>query len=148
MIRFTLKCAKGHQFDSWFASSSAFETLRARGQLSCAHCGSAEVSKSLMAPSLSHGATTQHGTAAQEPERPLSEPTTPEEAAIDKLRAEVEANSENVGLRFAEEARAIHDGDSPARAIHGEARPNEARKLLEDGVPVLPLPFKPRNRTN
>ena len=68
--------------------------------------------------------------------------------AISKLRDHVEKNSEYVGSQFANEARAIHEGDSPNRAIYGEARPDEARKLAEDGIPALPLPFLPRQKTN
>ncbi|RJL00495.1 DUF1178 family protein, partial [Paracoccus aestuarii] len=70
------------------------------------------------------------------------------EAALEALRRKVEESSDYVGLSFAEEARAMHDGTKPARAIHGEARPEEARRLIEDGVPVAPLPFLPRRRAN
>ena len=70
------------------------------------------------------------------------------EQALAELRRQVEENSDYVGLNFAKEARAMHDGDAPARAIHGEAKPDEARKMLEDGLPVMPLPFVPRRKTN
>ncbi|WP_131573566.1 DUF1178 family protein, partial [Paracoccus nototheniae] len=79
---------------------------------------------------------------------PLSSPRNPAEAALEALRRKIEASSDYVGLSFAAEARAMHDGDRPARAIHGEARPEEARRLIEDGVPIAPLPFLPRKRTN
>ncbi len=85
--------------------------------------------------------------ASVDTDKPLSTPT-PEQEAIDRLRQEVEANSEDVGLRFATEARAMHEGDVPARQIHGQAKPDEARKLIEDGVPVLPLPFGPKQKAN
>lgn len=142
MISFTLKCAQDHQFESWFASSKAFDSLLAAGQVTCPVCGDHDISKSLMAPRVS---TTEEDAP---PPPSLSAPATKEEAALNKLRAEIEANSENVGLRFADEARAMHQGDIPERAIHGEARADQARKLLEDGVPVMPLPFTPKNRTN
>ncbi|MEH7829730.1 DUF1178 family protein [Gemmobacter denitrificans] len=135
MIRFSLHCAEGHDFDSWFASGAAFDDLQRRGLVSCAVCGSAKVEKALMAPAVS--AT-----------RPLAEPQSQIEQAMAALRAEIEANSEYVGMNFAAEARAIHDGEAPTRAIYGEARPDEARKLLEDGVPVAPLPFLPARKTN
>ena len=72
----------------------------------------------------------------------------PVEAALHALRQQVEANSDYVGLKFADEARAMHEGRVPGRAIHGEAKPEEARKLIEDGIPVAPLPFRTRERAN
>lgn len=136
MIRFTLKCDQDHSFDSWFQSGEAFEKLRAAGMVACAQCGSAKVAKSLMAPAV-----------RTETARPLAAKSE-QETAIEKLRQEVEANSDYVGVRFAEEARKMHDGDAPARSIYGEAKPEEAIKLLEDGVPVVPLPFATRKQTN
>ncbi len=139
MIRYALRCAAGHDFDSWFATAAAFDDLKARGLLACAVCGGTSVDKALMAP----------GVAVQDPPAPdLRQATTPMEDAIARLRAEVERTSEYVGVNFATEARRIHAGDSPERAIHGEARPEEARKLIEDGVPVLPLPFLPGRKAN
>lgn len=139
MIRYRLTCSNGHHFDSWFASSEAFDSLDAAGQVVCIHCGSSDVRKSLMAPQVRTEAP---------PDRPAPTEPTPEAAALDRLRADVEANSEHVGARFAEEARAIHLGDAPERQIHGEARPEEARALVEDGVPILPLPFVPKSKVN
>ncbi|RJE83356.1 DUF1178 family protein [Paracoccus onubensis] len=136
MIRYSLRCEKGHDFDGWFRSSEGFETMRAAGQVTCAQCGSADVAKALMAPSV-----------PAEKAR-LDAPRNPAEQALEKLREHVEKNSDYVGLRFADEARAMHEGDRPTRAIHGEARPEEARKLIEDGVPVAPLPFIPRQKAN
>ncbi|MDO5657092.1 MAG: DUF1178 family protein [Paracoccus sp. (in: a-proteobacteria)] len=132
MIRYSLRCDKGHDFDGWFRSSDAFETQAAAGQVACTICGSAQVQKTLMAPSV-----------------PARDNTKPAKAsALEKLRAHVEANSDYVGPRFAETARAIHEGHEPERAIHGEARLDEAKKLIEDGVPIAPLPFIPRQKTN
>ncbi len=136
MIRYSLRCEKGHDFDGWFRSSDGFETMRAAGQVTCAQCGSADVAKALMAPSV-----------PAEKAR-LDAPRNPAEQALEKLREHVEKNSDYVGLRFADEARAMHEGDRPTRAIHGEARPEDARKLIEDGVPVAPLPFIPRQKAN
>lgn len=133
MIRYSLKCANGHAFESWFASSEAFERLGAAKQVICPDCGNTSVEKALMAPAV----------------RPaLTEPATEREKALAELRAKVEANSEYVGTDFATEARRIHDGDAPGRSIYGEARLDEAKALIEDGIPVAPLPFMPPRRTN
>lgn len=134
MIRYALRCDQGHDFDGWFRSSEAFETTRAAGHVACTQCGSAKVEKSLMAPAV----------AAKQAESAVN----PVEAALQALRQQVEANSDYVGLKFVDEARAMHEGRAPTRAIHGEAKPEEARKLIEEGVPVAPLPFIPRQKTN
>jgi hypothetical protein len=78
----------------------------------------------------------------------LSQPDNPQEQALADLRRKIEANSDYVGMNFAQEARAMHDGDAPVRSIYGEARIDEARKLIEEGVPVAPLPFVPGRKAN
>ena len=140
MISFSLKCAEGHSFDSWFQSSAAFDKLHAAGLVSCAICGISDVSKQIMAPRVS--------TARSKADKPLSAPQSPAEQALADMRRKVEENSEDVGMSFAKEARAMHDGDTPERAIYGQAKPEDAKKLLDDGVPVLPLPFMPTRKTN
>lgn len=163
MIRYTLKCDHDHSFDSWFQSADAFEKLRAAGMVACTFCGSDKVEKALMAPAvrparkaapdmatpdaLTSGALTP---GAPSPGAPgaLSTPQSPAEAALAAMRREIEANSDYVGLNFATEARAMHEGAAPTRAIHGEAKLDEARALLEDGIPVTPLPFLPARKTN
>ena len=140
MIRYALTCEKNHAFESWFQSAEAFDRLHAAGRVTCVTCGSASVEKALMAPAIRH--------ADIPPPPPLAAPATEIEKALATLRRQVEENSEYVGLNFAAEARAIHDGDSPLRSIYGEARADEARKLLEDGVPVAPLPFLPARKVN
>ncbi|NIY72020.1 DUF1178 family protein [Marivivens donghaensis] len=140
MIRYTLKCDHDHSFESWFQSADAFDKLQSAGMVACTACGSTKVSKSLMAPSV------RTETATEKPA--LTAPATPQEEALTKLRKHVEANSEYVGMKFADEARKMHDGDTPERPIYGEAKPQDAIKLIEDGVPVLPLPFAPRKQTN
>lgn len=140
MIRYDLRCAQGHDFDGWFRSSEGFETMRRAGQVACTICGSTEVEKALMAPGLALSQTA--------PPADLHRPRTPAEEALDRLRRHVEENSDYVGMSFAAEARAIHEGLAPERPIHGEARLDEARKLIEDGIPVAPLPFRPRQRAN
>lgn len=149
MIRYTLACAGGHRFESWFQSASAFDTLLNGGHLVCTVCGSAEVSKALMAPSVTADrAAPADAPAAPEGDRPLSEPASPAERAIRDLRRRIEEKSDYVGLRFAQEARDMHAGLSPERPIHGEARADEAIRLIKDGIPVAPLPFLPGRKTN
>lgn len=146
MIQYTLKCSKGHTFDSWFQSASAFDKLVGAKMVSCAICGTHEVDKAIMAPRVRPARD-----AAPEPagdQKPLSTPASPEQAALAQLKEHVEQNSDYVGMNFATEARAMHDGDTPARPIHGEAKLDEAKKLIEDGVPVAPLPFRPTRKTN
>jgi len=142
MIRYALTCAEGHRFESWFQSADAFDTLLDAGMLCCAVCGGASVEKCLMAPSLG----SERETAA--PPRPLSRPASPAERALAELKRKVEAESDYVGLRFAQEARDMHEGTTPRRTIHGEARFDEAKKLIEEGVPIAPLPFTPGRKTN
>lgn len=137
MIRYALRCDNDHGFDSWFGSAEAYDRLRAAGQVTCPDCGSAKVDKALMAPNVAHSRP-----------RPLAAPQDPREAALAELRRRVEENSEYVGLEFAAEARRIHEGAAPERSIYGEARLEEARRLVEDGVPVAPLPFLPKARAN
>ncbi|MDP5307258.1 DUF1178 family protein [Paracoccus spongiarum] len=149
MIRYALRCDKRHDFDGWFRSSEGFESLRRAGQVVCAQCGSTQVEKALMAPAVPKEAADQPAAPAAQPSsHPLSRPRSAAEAALASLRRHVEANSDYVGMNFVAEARAMHEGAAPHRAIHGEARPDEARKLIEDGAPVAPLPFLPRQKSN
>lgn len=137
MIRFALRCSESHTFDSWFASGAEYERLRGAGLLSCAVCGIAAVEKDLMAPGVRTSG-----------DAPLSAPASPAEQALAALRRKIEAVSEDVGPAFAQEARRIHSGEAPARPIIGEARPAEARALIEDGVPIAPLPWGRARKAN
>ena len=140
MIQYALRCDEGHRFESWFQSSAAYDALAASGHVTCAQCGSARVEKTLMAPKLAKGG-------AEAPEVPvLSQPEGELEVAIAELRRKVEENADYVGRDFAREARAMHEGALPHRAIWGETRGEEARALIEEGVPVAPLPFRPRRK--
>jgi hypothetical protein len=143
MIRYDLKCDKGHAFDAWFRDSAAYDALRAAGQVACALCGSASVEKALMAPAVrpARGAAE-----ASPPGEPMlsAPPQGPVAEALAALRAKLESEADYVGPGFAAEARRIHAGESEARAIWGEATGAEAKALVEDGVPVAPLPFLPR----
>jgi hypothetical protein len=143
MIKYTLKCENDHAFDSWFQSAQAFETLQTAGHVSCIHCGSAQVSKALMAPRVRPARAV-----AVPSQAGLSEPQGEVETALAKMRKHVEENSADVGSNFAKEAREMHLGDAPERSIYGSAGIEEAKALIEDGVPILPLPFMPKAKTN
>ena len=147
MIRFALKCEKDHHFESWFQSGTAFDALAARDLVTCPECGTAQVTKELMAPKVR--ASRKTAEAPDATPQTMTNAVDPQVAqAIQVLKAHVEKHSDYVGKNFAAEARAMHEGETPQRAIHGEANPDEARKLIEDGVPALPLPFIPRQKTN
>jgi hypothetical protein len=140
MIVFDLACTDGHVFEAWFGSSDDYETQRGRGLVSCPICGISEVSKAVMAPNVA-----PKGNAVNPPVPVQSGPAPAEMkamlAALAKMQAKALASSEHVGPRFADEARAIHDGDAPDRQIHGQATREEAKALIEDGIAVTPLPL-------
>ena len=140
MIRFSLKCSQDHNFESWFQSSEAYEKLANSGMLTCIDCGDSHIVKSLMTPKLS--------TKKTKIKNSLTTPLNDKEKALAKLKAEVEKNSDYVGMNFANEARAMHDGEQPRRSIYGEARPEEAKALIEEGIQVATLPFMPKRQTN
>lgn len=147
MIRYDLKCANGHAFEAWFASSAAFDEQAERGLVNCALCGSTQVEKALMAPRVPAKGNAKEPAAPDTPAQQsmMSAPVPPEMAEkLAALRKEVEANSDYVGKDFADEARKIHLGETEARAIYGEASGEEVKALVEDGVPVAPLPFMPK----
>lgn len=163
MIRYALKCDKDHKFESWFKNADAFDALTAAGHVACPDCGSTKVAKSLMAPKVrpARNAVAKPDVPATAPPAPAPTPSSPTphvapppevqaeiEAEIAKLRAKVEAESDYVGEDFAKEARAMHLGDAPERAIYGETKLEDAKELIEDGVPVMPLPFTPTRKVN
>lgn len=155
MIKYTLKCSGKHNFDSWFQSVDAFDQLLSKGLLCCPACGDNHVEKAIMAPRIRPSRTAAVPTgAAPVPENPagnmhaLTAASSPAEEAILELKKKIQQHSDYVGTDFAKEARAIHEGEAPARSIYGEANSDEARKLVEDGVPVAPLPFTPTRKTN
>lgn len=143
MIRYALRCENDHRFESWFQSGEAFEALVAGGRVECPECGASRVTKDLMSPGVRPG---RKKAAAPQPMTNAPDPEVT--AALKKLRHHVETTSDYVGNAFAKEARAMHEGEIPHRPIYGEARADEAKKLIEDGVPALPLPFIPRRKTN
>jgi len=150
MIQYSLKCSKGHKFDSWFQSASAYEKLARSGLISCAVCGGTEVEKAIMAPRVQSGSDAESGEAraAAATGGPLSAPASPAEQALRELRRKIEATADYVGTDFSREARAIHEGSAPERPIYGEAKAHEAAALVRDGVPVAPLPFALNRKTN
>ena len=135
MIKFSLKCDQDHQFESWFKSAAAFDALAQAGHLTCALCGSTKV--------------TNEGDQKPDAAVPvLSKPQSALEEALKALREKVETSSEYVGDDFVREARAIHIGDAPDRSIYGEARLDEAVALIEEGIPLTPLPFRAKRTTS
>ena len=145
MIVYDLACHDGHRFEGWFGSSADYEDQRARGLLACPSCGSGEVAKAPMAP-----AVPAKGNSRQEvlpPEsRPMANTPMPPEmhkalAALAKAQTEALKQSTWVGDKFAEESRKMHYGERDEAPIHGQASLAEARALIEEGVPVAPLPF-------
>ena len=150
MIRYTLQCPEGHRFDSWFRDGGAFDTLSISGGLACPDCGSVEISKSLMAPQVRPARSAAPAPGDHPPaETPAAlAARTERERALAALRAKVEAEADYVGMGFVSEARAMHAGEVPERPIYGEAKPADARALIEDGVPVAPLPFLPTRKVN
>lgn len=141
MIRYALRCAKTHDFESWFQSASGFDALLAAGQIACPLCGDTQVSKSLMAPTVRPARK-----AGSKPS--LTEPLSDAEAAMAELRRKVEENADYVGVNFVAEARRMHEGEIDQRSIYGEAKPEEAIALLEEGIPVAPLPFIPARKVS
>jgi hypothetical protein len=148
MIRYALRCSGGHVFDAWFRDSAAFERLSDEGSVACAVCGTSGVEQTLMAPSVTgEGKDEERGGAEDRPgppPTPLAEPANPAERALAGLRRYLSENSDYVGGTFADEARRIHLGEAEARSIWGEASPEDARALRDEGVPVAPLPWLSR----
>lgn len=131
MIRYSLRCRNEHDFESWFRSAEDYDSLVAADRVACPDCADTSVSKAPMAPRV----------------RASDKAVSPAEV-MRKVREHVESTSEYVGDKFVTEARAMHDGEAPERPIYGEARLDEAKKLVEDGIPALPLPFVPKRKTN
>ena len=154
MIRYALRCARGHDFESWFQSSAAYDSQRKRGLVACPVCDSTKVEKAIMAPGLARKDKSRPApepvAAPAEEAAPASLVMAPQErelvAKLRELRDHVIKNADNVGTKFPDEARKIHYGDAEHRAIYGEATIEEARALIEEGVEVAPLPVLPDDR--
>lgn len=137
MIRYDLRCANGDAFEAWFGSISDYDAQAEKGLVQCPHCGSSHVEKAPMAPAV-HTAKSK----ATREERAVVM------AMAAKVREHVEKNFDYVGDKFADEARKMHAGETEERAIWGEATPEDARELAEEGVPVAPLPPAPTPAAN
>lgn len=138
MIRYSLSCEKAHEFEGWFSESAEFDRQKASGFLTCPVCGSGEVSKVLMAPSVT--------TARQKEGTQALAVSAAQKQAMSKLKEaiqEIRASSEDVGERFPDEARKIHYGEAEARGIIGQASPVEVKSLIEEGIEIAPLPVLP-----
>jgi len=138
MIKYALACSEGHAFESWFPDSAAYDKQRKRGFVACPECGSTRVDKAIMAPAIVGG---ERPSLEGGPEIVVDDRRRQAREFLVRMRREIEANTDDVGARFPQVARAIHLGDEPERAIRGRASLAEARSLLEDGVGVLPLPM-------
>jgi hypothetical protein len=130
MIRFSLRCASGHEFEAWFRNGDGYEAQQHAGEISCPECGDTHVEKALMAPNIGRA-------------RPAGPPISPAQlrAALVELRHQVESNCDYVGPQFAEEARRIHYGESDPRGIYGEASESESRELAEEGIKFGRIPW-------
>ncbi len=156
MIHYNLRCERGHGFESWFQSSSAYESQEKRKLVNCPTCGSAKVERAIMAPQIvskkgRESAVPAPAAVAPEVATPVSTPLLMAQerelrAKLKELRDHIVKNADNVGERFPNEARKMHYGDIEHRPIYGEASPDEARALIDEGVDVAPLPVLPDDR--
>jgi hypothetical protein len=157
MIRYTLRCEQDHSFESWFQDSAAYDSQAKRKLVTCPVCGSAEVEKAIMAPRIVSKKGRDKLPAPVEATAPVETSATEStplmmaqerelRAKIKELRDHIVKNADNVGERFPNEARAMHYGDKEHRPIYGEASPEEARALVDEGVEVSPLPTLPEDR--
>ncbi len=162
MIRYNLRCEHGHAFESWFQSSSAYETQEKRKLVNCPICGSAKVERAIMAPQIVSKKGRDIEAKSRDTEAPAAAPGTEVaapastplmmaqerelRAKLRELRDHIVKNADNVGERFPNEARKMHYGDIEHRPIYGEASPEEARALIDEGVEVAPLPVLPDDR--
>ena len=145
MIHYDLICDQGHAFDGWFRNSATYDEQAAGGFVSCSVCGSAKVEKQLMAP----GIPTKSNRKDAAPKTMISGPVDPRLTVlmemVREMRKHVEENAEYVGDRFAEEARKMHYEEAEHRGIYGQASPDEAKSLIEEGIAVHPLPRLPED---
>jgi hypothetical protein len=152
VIRYSLQCEKGHGFEGWFSSSADYEGQKERGLVECPACGSHKIEKSLMAPSV---ATARRREARHEKAKTQQAALQPQGLdpqkremlkQLKELRDKVLHGAENVGERFAEEARKIHYGETDPRGIVGQASIEDAQALVEEGIDIMPIPELPEDR--
>jgi hypothetical protein len=167
MIRYALNCDRGHVFESWFQNSAAYDKQAKRSLVTCPVCGSAKIEKAIMAPRVSASAADDEIAAPRlpaPPQAPSSQALAPQAKAsaaantsvamisppeqelrqkLKEIRDHITKNASYVGTRFPEEARKIHYGETEHRSIYGEASPDEANELFEEGIEFHPLPILP-----
>lgn len=136
MIKYRLQCASAHEFEAWFASSARYEAQVSAQDVACPQCGSTDVEKAIMAPHIAARSEGRDADAA----KPAVQSRL---ALLRQVRSALAAASEDVGVRFAEEARKIHYGEVDPRSIRGEASSSEARELIKEGIEVMVLPPLP-----
>lgn len=160
MIRYALRCDKGHGFESWFQSSAAYDSQRKRKLVSCPTCDSTSIEKAIMAPRLARkgkraepaapvpaaAETTSEPVAAREPVALVSAEERELRSKLKELRDFIVSKADNVGKSFPTEARKMHYGEIEHRPIYGEASGEEARDLIDEGIEVAPLPVMPDDR--
>jgi len=157
VIRYALICEGGHEFESWFSNSAAYDKQVKRKLVTCPICDSVKVEKAIMAPRLARkDKSTSMPEPVEAPSLPVpAAPTTPVmispqerefRAKLKELRDHLTANSDNVGKKFPEEARKMHYGEIEHRSIYGEASPQDAKALHEEGIEFHPLPVLPEER--
>jgi hypothetical protein len=140
LIRFSLHCDHDHEFEAWFRSNDDFATQKKRGFVECPECESKKVEKALMAPAVSTSRSREKLSLA------MGEAQKQAMSQLKALSEKMRENADYVGDKFAEEARKIHFGETEARGIYGEATPEEAKGLADDGVEFLPIPVFPDDR--
>ena len=155
MIRYALICNRKHDFEAWFNSSADYDKQAKRGLVTCPVCNSAKIEKTIMAPRVS-GAKKRGAAPAQQPSAPAPEVpapvamVSPQERELRKklreLREHLVKNADYVGQKFPEEARKMHYGETEHRSIYGEASPDQAKELHEEGIEFHPLPVLPDER--
>jgi hypothetical protein len=156
MILYQLRCAKDHEFEGWFKDGQTCERQLARKSVECPSCGSRKVAKALMAPRIGSSEKKQPvalpaKAPAPEPQgkgqgqNPMSVMATAMRRHLQEVRAQVEANCDYVGDKFAEEARKIHYGETEAHGIYGEATEQQHEELVEEGIEVARIPWLPRS---
>ena len=148
MIRYALRCGRGHKFEAWFKDSATYDMQASRGEVQCPHCGIIDIEKDVMAPAVKKSAAEAQPLAQREA---VIAPTDKRQAmlieAMQKLRDTILAEAEYVGERFSEEARRMHEDEIvPQRPIYGEATADEVRELIDDGINVMTIPSVPKDR--
>ena len=144
MIRYNLRCDQAHAFESWFQNSSAYDKQAKRGLVACPLCGSTAVEKTIMAPSVPAKTRKSKSEVAKPDQVALMSPQQQElRKKIRELHDEIASKADNVGEQFPDEARKMHYGEIDHRPIYGQAKPEEAKELIEEGVEILPIPSLP-----